>query len=301
MLLVVVVIVVSAFEFSRSTVLREGQATVVVSTFAFSNQKAIHFFQSLGTPSGLLRVYPGSTTIYLSDDQQLDYAALTKLGDLTLANEVNSTLGLVLSGLYGDFNPASCSYGNWNGVDVAIGLYLPIPCQGANWNMYSGQDLSLGWNYSKLPSGRGFLVEETEWNGPVGSGYARYADLELYYSMNQLHFGDYGDALGAFAHANSMWNGYGFADQAYNASIGYTSFKLALDLIAFKELMNNSHTEGSVVAYASTINQVEGIMSRLQGADGGVATNYLITNGAVQTPQNTYENGETTSLFVLSE
>ena len=97
------------------------------------------------------------------------------------------------------------------------------------------------------------------------------------------------------------WDGRGFADRAFQASNEYTSFKLALDLIAFKALMNNSQTEGSVVGYNPTLNQVQSVMSKLQGSDGGVFTNYLITNGQVVVPSNTYRNGETTSLFVLAE
>ena len=59
-------------------------------------------------------------------------------------------------------------------------------------------------------------------------------------------------------------------DQAFqNSPNGYTSYKLALDLIAFKALMNNSHTEGSALSYSSTIMEVQSIMSKLQGSEGG--------------------------------
>ncbi len=300
LLTLVVVIGLSAW-LDSGAALNEGQATAVKSSFSFSDRNATAFFESLSTPSGLLRVYPGSNTIYLSDDQQLDQAALTKLGDISLAGKINATMEAVLGGLYGGFNTTSCSYGYWNGVDVVLGAYMPVPCQGSEWNMYSGKDVSLGQNYSPLPNNGGFVVKETEWGGPMGSGYTQYADLELYYCINLLHYGDYADAVAAFQHANSFWNGQGFADQAYNQSEGYTSYKLALDLIAFKALMNNSHTEASVVSYNSTLNQVQGIMSQLQGSEGGVITNYLFVNGQVVIPPNTYENGETTSLFVLAE
>lgn len=276
-----------------SAALKPGKAISVKSTYAFSEQAAGNFLRSLSTPSGLLRTYPGSYTIYLSDDQQLDYAALLKLNAISSAREINSTLKTILGGLYGNFNPVTCSYGNWNGVDVVLGVYLPIPCQGSEWNMYSGRDVALGNEDS-------FTVRETKWGGLMGSGYSNYADLELYYSMNQLHFRNYLQAVKAFEHTNSMWDGNGFADTAFQASHEYTSYKLALDLIAFKALMNDSHTEGSVVSYTSTMNQVQDKMSKLQGADGGVITNYQLANGVIQIPPNTFENGETTSLFVLS-
>ncbi len=264
--------------------------------FAFNDQKALGFLQRLSTPSGLLQVFPGSNTIYLSDDQQLDYAALMKLGDHETANRINETLRSVIGGLYGAFDPTRCIYGNWNGADVVLGAYLPIPCGGSEWNLLSGQD----FNYSMLPHSEGFQVKETKWSGPMGSGYTQYADLQLYYSIYQLHAGNYSEALKAFADANSMWDGNGFADVVFQGSHVYTSYDLALDLIAYRGLADNSHTRESAALHLATINQVANIMSELQAADGGVITNYLVTNGGIQVPPNTYENGETTSLFVIA-
>ncbi len=290
-----------ATQMSSSHVLKQGQATVVHSDFAFNNQKALSFLQSLSTPSGLLMEYPNSNTIYLSDDQQLDYAALIKLNDSSLASKINSTLQMALGGLYGFFDSSNCYYGNWNGVDVVLGMYMQIPCNG-EWNMYSGFDEPISPKTS-IPNSSSYSVYETVWGGKMGNDYTQYVDLELYYAINQLHFGNCMDAVNAFEHANSFWNEQGFADQAYRSSPkGYTSYKLALDLIAFKSLMNNSKTEGSVVSYSSTINQVQTVMSALQGKDGGVPTNYLsVVNGNATIGTDTYENGETTSLFVLAE
>jgi hypothetical protein len=42
-------------------------------------------------------------------------------------------------------------------------------------------------------------------------------------------------------------------------------------------------------------------MSKLQGSGGGVITNYTFSGGQLVIPPDTYENGETTSLFVLAE
>jgi hypothetical protein len=81
----------------------------------------------------------------------------------------------------------------------------------------------------------------------------------------------------------------------------YDSYKLALDLIVFKALMGDRHTEASVVSDNSTLNQVQGMMSKLQDGDGGVLTNYKFVGGRLVIPPNTYENGETTSQFVLAE
>lgn len=299
-LLLAVIAIITVIQLSTAPILPAGHAVVITPDFSFNDQGALYFLGNLSTPSGLLQVFPGSNTIYLSDDQQLDYAALMQLGDSTLAKRISATMEVTAGGLYGDFNVTTCSYGDWNGVDVVLGAYIPIPCDSSVWNTYSGQDIPLGLNYPKLANDTGFIVNETIWSGAMGDVYTQYADLELCYSMNQLHYGDYVDAVKAFEHANSMWNGYGLADKAFQGSSEYTSFKLALDLVAFKELMNNPHTEGSVESYSTTINQVEGMMSELQGKDGGVISNYQVANSQVVIPPNTFENGETTSLFVLA-
>lgn len=276
-----------------------GRPVAVKSTFAFNNQTATSFYNLLETKTGLLSVVPNSSVIYMADDQQLDYAALQKLGDSSLADEINQTMLGSYRGLFGSYNPASCTLGYWNGVDVVMGAYFPIPCNGSSWNLLIGNDVTVP--SSTLTNSTGYTLVATRWTGSVGSDYVSYADLDLYYSLNELHYGDYTNAVNAFEKANSFWNGQGFADRAYNHSGEYDSYKLALDLIAFRALMNDSHTEASVVSYNSTLNMVQSVMSRLQGGDGGVVTNYLIVNGQVTVPLNAFENGETTSLFVLAE
>jgi hypothetical protein len=57
-----------------------------------------------------------------------------------------------------------------------------------------------------------------------------------------------------------------------------TPISWALDLIVFKDSMNNSHTKAAVVSYASILTQVQQIMPHLQGNCGGVTTNYRVAN-----------------------
>lgn len=201
--------------------------------------------------------------------------------------------------MYGSYNASTCTFGYWNGVEVVLGAYFPIPCGGSSWNLLSGNQSSV--SNLTLANSTGYILLATPWIGSVGSDYVSYTDLDLYYSLNELHYGDYFNAVSAFEKANSYWNGQGFADEAYNHSGEYNSYKLALDLIAFKALMNDSHTEASIASYSSTLGQVQSVMSKLQGVDGGVLTNYQFINGQLVIPRNTYENGETTSLFVLAE
>ena len=124
-----------------------------------------------------------------------------------------------------------------------------------------------------------------------------YTDLELYYAAYNMEIKNYSEAENAFITANRLWNGFGFVDAAYNTS--YTSYKLALDIIVWKMLENSSQTQQFATQYSPALNQVLKIFSALLGSDGGVYTNYVISNGSVQSIGQ--ENGETTSLFVLSE
>lgn len=202
-------------------------------------------------------------------------------------------------GLYGGYNTSTCTFGYWNGIDVVTGAYFPIPCGRSSWNLLSGNQSSV--SSLGLANSSGYVLLATTWTSPIGNDYTSYSDLSLCYSLNQLHFGDYASAVNAFEKANSYWNGQGFADKAYSHSGEYDSYKLALDLIVFKALMNDSRTEASVVSYNSTLNQVQGMMSELQGSDGGVMTDYQLVNGQLVIPPDTFENGETTSLFVLAE
>jgi hypothetical protein len=277
---------------------KSGQPEIVKSTFTFNNESAATFLAALNTSTGLLKTFTTSKTIYIADDQQLDYAALIKLGDFTLANQINSTMNRI-GGLYFNYYPSGCSSGYWNAPDIMVGMFMPPSCK---WYLNSGEDTSQT-QAGALRNSSGYNILETEWEGAMGSGYVDYADLLLYYSLNELHYGDYNAAVSAFHSANSFWDGKGFADIAYKSSPnGYTSYKLAIDLIVFKALMNNSRTEGSAVAYKSTLSQVQAMMSKLQGKDGGVITNYEVgQNGQIEIPPNTYENGETTSLFLLAE
>ncbi|MHB1908288.1 MAG: hypothetical protein ACYCQJ_05370 [Nitrososphaerales archaeon] len=310
--IILLIIVLSVFLYSQVPLfeklsLQKGTPILVTSDFSFNNTKADNFFHGLSTPTGLLETFVGSKTIYLSDDQALDHAALLKLGDQSLADQLNSSI-VAYGGFFGSFNDSLSTYGYWNGAFVILGLY---PNASLNWNMYSGMDQSYGPSkYGLTPpaplrwanNSDGYDVRVTIWGGPMGNGYKNYADLELYYSLYLLHAGDYVGAVNAFKTANSYWDRHGFADNDFKSSPnGYASYKLAVDLIAFKALMNNANTVSGVSSYNSTIVQVESMMSKLQGSDGGVISNYEVVNGQIQIAANTYENGETTSLFVLAE
>jgi hypothetical protein len=295
LILLLVLLVSSFFNLQATTGSSHsfGITNAATTRFQFNNTGALEFFLSLSTSTGLLTTYPQSGWIYLSDDQQLDYSALTKLGNnnaLLLAGQIKSAMSKE-GGLYGGFNPSTCTYGLWNGVDVLIGKYMPIPCNGVFWNDSSGNDV----NY---PSIAGIKVNATKWGLNSGT-FTNYADLELYYSLDMLHYRQYKEAVSAFEVANSYWNGQGFADSAYthDPSAGYASFKLAIDLIVFRALLANKNTK-IPSTYQTIMGNITKIMSSLQKS-GGVITSYTISNGGVKPLSGA--NGETTALFVLAE
>ena len=254
-------------------------STSAASSFTFNDSRALSFLESLKTRTRLLETFAGSNTTYLADDQALDYAALMKLGDYSMANNISSSM-----------NPYGGLYGHWNAVFVLLNQFPSA------WNFSFPQDYFLGNN-----SGYSVWVTRFTQQGSA-QDYTAYSDLELYYSFFLLHTGEYSGAINAFSTANSHWDGRGFADKAYNySSNGYDSYKLAVDLIVFKALMTNPNTEGAIVSYNSTLTQVQSVMSNLQGGDGGVISNYDFLNGAIKIAANTYENGETTSLFILAQ
>lgn len=248
---------------------------------SFDYKDALNFYSSeLNTSLGLMSTTPKGTTIYLSDDQALDYNALLKLYSET----GNSTALSLADQIKASMQSYGGLYRYWNAVFVLFGDY-PTP-----WNFSSGTDITIG------TSGR-YTINSTIFNvmmGPANSSH--YADLEMYYAMYNMQVKNYTAAEGAFVNANSLWNGFGFADNAHSTS--YDSYKLALDLIVWEMMENTAQTEQFAAQYTPVLDHVALTFSALQGSDGGVYTNYVVANGSVQ--HTGQENGETTSLSVLA-
>jgi hypothetical protein len=80
-------------------------------------KKAEQFYSSLLTPLGLEAEYPGSKTIWLADDQALDYNSLLVIsnrtgdsGALAMAAQINKSAA-AWGGLYEYWNPAFEAFG----------------------------------------------------------------------------------------------------------------------------------------------------------------------------------------------
>jgi len=259
-------------------------------TFSFNNGNAVKFYDNLMTPIGLETPYNGSKTVWLSDDQGLDYSALMKIysstgnaTSLKIASEIKSSIQQ-----WGGF------YAYWNPVFEVFGSY---PNSTA---VISGNDITVGMS-------GGYTINTTKFTPNPGFNYSEYADQLAYRVLLNLHNGNYCAAESSFNMLSGMWSssgGKGFADKAFQDDPLhiYQSFKLALYIITWKALANVSATQRFALGYQTTAAEVAALMSSLQSPTGGVWTGYKFSaNGQMVFGQSiSLTNGETTSLFVLA-
>ena len=122
-----------------------------------------------------------------------------------------------------------------------------------------------------------------------------YADTSFLFSIYELENGNITLAEEVFSSTfKNFWNGYGFVDESFNGE--YTSYKLALAIIAWKYLLK--YNESFAMEYYPVIKKIYEISSHLQSSIGGYFTNYVVINGAIIPEGNV--NTETTSLFVIA-
>jgi len=265
-----------------------GPHQTAAMNFSFNASLALNFYKESRTPLGLVALYPGSNTIYLSDDQALDYYALLDIYNSTgnpiateLASEINSTMNSHWGGLFKYWNPVFYILQNRS---------FWMDENGVNNLLSTVQD----------PNGTSYFVNTTVFSPDPNFNFSSYADLELYYCIWNLHVGNYSAAESTFHLANSYWDGYGFNDGAFSKG-EYTSYKLAVDLIAWKMLESNQSTRTFADEYLNQIHDVTSIMSKLQSSNGGVWTNYFMQpDGSISFGPGITQNGETTSLFAIA-
>jgi hypothetical protein len=258
--------------------------------FTFSIEKALQFYLSLKTPLGLEREYPQSTTVWLADDQALDYYALQKIYNVT----GNSTALAASDEINGSARGWGGLYAYWNPAFEAFGCYP------------TDADVLWGRDVTVNKSVQGFAVKATEFSWDPVYPYPLFADQLAYRTLLYLHLGDYRAAEGEFALLSGMWavsGGQGFADLALWQQGGlYQSYKLALYVIAWNQLEDNPATQSFASGYASIVGGVLQLMANLQSSGGGVWTGYRFSDGKMVYGDNvTAANGETTSLFILAD
>lgn len=257
--------------------------------FNFNESTAVGFYSSLMSPLGLPIDYPGSHTIWLADDQALDYFALLSLyyttessTALSLAQQVNKSIAK-----WGGF------YKYWNPVFEVLGDYnttLVDPC---------------GKPQIISNDAQGYMVNATVFTSCPGFKYYLFADLLAYHVLLDMHFENYTGAESEFSELSGMWDGHGFSDYIFqhDSTHTYQSYKLADYVIAWKALADNSFTSQFALEarYNTTVHGVAAMMSKLQSSSGGVWTGYRVSNGQISYGSGiSLTNGETTSLFILA-
>ena len=258
-------------------------------SFSFNEALAVSFYSQLSTSTGLEEEYPGSHTIWLADDQALDYYALLSTYNSThdsdalrLAQEISGSIAQ-----WGGF------YKYWNPALEVIGSYANTT------EDVCGTDQTIGVS-------QGYTVKAVVFNSCPGFQYSLFADLLAYHVLLDLHGQDCGGAESEFSTLSSMWDGHGFVDEPFQSEHIYQSYKLAAYVIVWKVLNQNPSTRQFAQSYVSTVNDAAGIMSSLQsngssGWAGGVWTGYRFSNGHLVYGNGvSLENGETTSFFVLA-
>jgi hypothetical protein len=221
-------------------------------SFSFNETSAVGFYNQLSTITGLERDYPGSNTIWLSDDQALDYHALLNIynsihdGDaLKLANQINSSIVQ-----WGGF------YKYWNPVFEVIGSYPN------NTQVMCGNETTIG-------ASQGYTIKATVFKPCPGFQYPFFADQLSYRVLLDLHSQNYTGARSEFGTLSKMWNGHGFADEPFrNHTLGSygicQSYKLATYVIAWTALDQTANTTQFAQSYLSTVKHVASIMARLR-------------------------------------
>jgi len=258
--------------------------------FTFDIGKALQFYLSLKTPLGLEAEYPQSKTVWLADDQALDYYALQRIYNVT----GNSTALATAAEINESAKEWGGLYAYWNPAFEAFGCYPTSP------EVLWGRDVTVN------ESVQGYAVRATEFSWNPVYPYPLFADQLAFRTLLYLHLGDYRSAETAFALLSGMWTvsrGQGFTDLALRQQGGlYQSYKLALYIIAWNQLEGNPATQRFAAGYQSIVMKVLQLMANLQSSGGGVWTGYRFSEGKMVFGENvTVANGETTSLFILAD
>ncbi len=128
---------------------------------------------------------------------------------------------------------------------------------------------------------------ETRWKA--------YADLVVYGALNLVIRGRFDEARNLFLELLAMWDGYGFADAAYNATHVYDTYKVGLALYLCRIL---DRTPARCPAKRETIEKWIEILLEMQRGDGGIVTNYRVENGRLVPLGDA--NVETSSIVALA-
>jgi hypothetical protein len=251
------------------------------------HQKAVEYLLN-GYNSSSLHLIPEtneSDTYWLVSDNLLAYYALRN-DNPAVSNEIAKTLKTYVTtyNLPCDSNGLPISYKH----EPVVGDILPGKLRNPPDPPY--------YNVSVTSDYR--VIAEID-NVTVAKGWENYADWLALEGISLFNNHQYTEANAIYNQLvnSSMWNGYGFTDDAFKnrvenqSVIKYDTYKLGLALILAKDLQIENTT---------FTNQCLSIIEQCQLADGGVQTYYNFTRDGQFERLPDSANTETTSITAIA-
>jgi hypothetical protein len=224
---------------------------------------------------------------WICSDNLLAYYAL-KQYDENVSNTIGDTLriyaNMSIYKLPKDSAGLPISYKH---EAIVPGDVLPLwmPCN-------PGNNTNGLYHYYKLKNGSSYVIGTEVNNGTLWTTWVNYADEWTWQGLSFVNQNRTAEALACYHSMMSLWDGYGFADAAYNdvnaSQHGhYEPFKLALGIILRQRLHLPKPSQESTM---------DDILAHCQGSDGGIATGYDKNWSTAGHNENT----ETTALVVIA-
>ncbi|RLG72463.1 MAG: hypothetical protein DRO23_10395 [Thermoprotei archaeon] len=228
--------------------------------------------------AGLLRAatleeVEDSHKIYVAADNLLAARALAVLGS-PLASNVLTTLNNKYGGAFDKLH------------EILLGEDIP--------DVFYQRYVEYLGNVSSSKFGILEIYYEEPGETPIDN-WDRYANLVVYKALKALLHGSRSYAEQLFSILISMWDGYGFKDEAYNGS--YETYKVALAIYLYKAL---EEADSSLVGkYRDLYEKWNMVLALMQRSDGGIVTHYKVSERGEIIPVGD-ANTETTSITILA-
>ena len=216
---------------------------------------------------------PDSSRIYVASDNLLASRALAVLN-----SKLAPKLITVLNSSY---------RGGFDGLhEVLLGIKIPDKFY-CRYNEYLGNVSTSKFGILEL------YYEKPNYNCII-EDWDRYADLIVYKALNSLLHGSKSYAESLFEKLMDLWDGNGFRDKAFKGK--YSTYKLALAIFLYRAL--KASKSPLIMKYSGIIEKCYEIICKMQRADGGIVTNYVVSDGKVVAVGDA--NTETSSIVVLA-
>lgn len=221
---------------------------------------------------------------WICSDNLLAYYAL-KQYDENVSNTIDNTLRAYAKNysLPTDSSGLPISYKH----EAILGDVLPVGIPRNPGNNTNGP-----FNYYKLKNESSVIIGTEVNNGTSWNTWVNYADELAWQGLSCINQNNTAEAQAYYYSMMRMWDGYGFADAAYNGintpQYGhYEPYKLALAIILRQRLNLPKPPQESTM---------DDILAACQGPDGGIATGY----DKDWSTAGHNENTETTAMVIIA-